>query len=421
MRLESSPKHIEDIELGSTRFWRSPASRREGALEFLRRERPVSFHAEPAEDGMPAGPGFWALTRHAEVSAVSRDSGLWSSSPTATIRDFPPRLRPFFESMVNMDNPRHTRLRKIVSRGFTPAALSKLEPMIQRRATGLVDAVIDKGECDFVADLAAPFPLGVICDMMGVPESQASLVFEKTEVVMSGVIPPGTPSDFDWVEIQARALEALTGLMFDLGRLRRTVPRDDLTSKLVQADIDGESLSDTELASFFILLILAGSETTRHAISHGMKALCDAPDQRHWWQTDFDARAPSAIEEILRWSSPVRSFRRRATRDTELCGQSIREGEKVVLWYCSANRDSSVFDDPYRFDLARSPNPHVALGGFGAHYCLGANLARRELTVLFRELFERLPDLQVEKPQRLQTLFLDGIRAMPCTFSTAAR
>ena len=196
------------------------------------------------------------------------------------------------------------------------------------------------------------------------------------------------------------------------------MPKDDLTSKLVQADIDGEALSERELASFFILLILAGTETTRHALSHGMKALCDHPEERRKWGADFEGLAPAAVDEILRWASPVRSFRRTATRDTEIRGQEIQKGEKVVLWYCSANRDSAVFEAPYRFDVTRSPNDHVALGGPGAHHCLGASLAKRELTILFRELFQRLPDLQVApKPKRFQTLFIDGIRRMPCSFT----
>ena len=415
------PSRLEDIQLGTRAFWSSPPGRREGALEWLRREHPVSFHAEPAEDGMPAGPGFWSLTRHAQISEVSGASSLWSSSPTAMIRDFPPRLEPFFRSMVNMDDPRHTRLRKIVSRGFTPRALAEVTPAVERRATSLIDAVLDKGECDFVLDLAAPFPLLVICDMMGIPESHAPFVFEQTNIVMSGAIPPGTPPLADRVELQASALEALTEFMLDLGRSRRARPRRDLTSTLIHADVDGEALNGQELASFFILLILAGSETTRQALAHGVEALCRHPDQRRAWWADFETRAPAAIEEVLRWSSPVRSFRRRATRDTQLCGQRIREGEKVVLWYGSANRDSAVFDAPYEFDLTRSPNEHLAFGGYGAHYCLGASLARRELFVMFRELSRRLPEIELSAaPKRLQTSFMDGILSMPCTFAREA-
>jgi cytochrome P450 len=211
---------------------------------------------------------------------------------------------------------------------------------------------------------------------------------------------------------------ALAQLMNELAKDRRESPQDDLTSQLLNAELGGESLTDQELASFFILLVVAGNETTRNAISHGMKALCDHPDERRKWAADFDGIAPTAVEEIVRWSTPVIHFRRTATRDTEISGQAIREGEKVVLWYNSANRDEAVFDDPQRFDVTRTPNEHVGFGGPGAHHCLGANLARREITVMFRELLRRLPDLEITgKPDRLRSNFIHGIKRMPCSFT----
>jgi cytochrome P450 len=214
----------------------------------------------------------------------------------------------------------------------------------------------------------------------------------------------------------------LAALVQDLGRQRLKSPTDDLTSALVHAELDGEKLTDAELGSFFVLLVVAGNETTRNAISHGMRALCEHPEQRALWQKDFEALAPSAVEEIVRWATPVIHFRRTATRDTELAGQPIRAGDKLVLWYISANRDEAAFDDPHRFDLQRSPNEHVGFGGPGPHYCLGAHLARREITVMFRELFRRLPDLEITgPPQMLASNFIHGIKHMPCAFTPRSR
>jgi cytochrome P450 len=210
----------------------------------------------------------------------------------------------------------------------------------------------------------------------------------------------------------------LAQLVQDLGRHRIEHPTDDLTSVLVNAEVDGERLTEQELGSFFVLLVAAGNETTRNAISHGMKALCDYPEQRTRWACDFDRLAPTAVEEIVRWATPVIHFRRTATCDTEIGGQKIREGEKVVMWYCSGNRDGTVFDEPFRFDVARTPNEHVGFGGPGPHFCMGAHLARREITVMFRELFRRLPDIHVSgEPDRLQSFFIHGIKRMPCAFT----
>jgi cytochrome P450 len=219
-----------------------------------------------------------------------------------------------------------------------------------------------------------------------------------------------------------RAGQGLAELMKDIAKQRRGNPGEDLTSKLVNAEIDGDTLTEQELASFFVLLVVAGNETTRNAISHGMKALCDNPDERRKWAADFEGVAASAVEEIVRWASPVIHFRRTATRDTELGGQAIAEGQKIVLWYNSANRDEDVFESPHRFDVTRTPNEHVGFGGPGAHYCLGANLAKREIKVIFRELFERLPDLEIRaEPERLLSNFIHGIKRMPCSFTPGGR
>jgi cytochrome P450 len=282
--------------------------------------------------------------------------------------------------------------------------------------------VIEKGECDFVTEIAAALPLKIICDMMGIPESQYRFVFDRTNVILGA-------GDPEYVSEPAKIIPALLSsgaelaqLMNELGALRRKDPTDDLTSALLHAEVDGETLTDQELASFFVLLVVAGNETTRNAISHGMKALCDYPAERARWAADVEGLAPTAVDEIVRWATPVIHFRRTATQDTVLSGQKIREGEKVVLWYNSGNRDESVWSDPFRFDVGRDPNPHVGFGGPGPHFCLGAHLARREITVMFREIFRRLPDLRVTgEADRLASFFIHGIKHMTCEFTPGNR
>jgi cytochrome P450 len=415
----------EDIDLSSIDFWGQTPELREAGFAALRREKPVSFHKEfepPPNVPLPRGPGYWALSKHRDVLTASRDAEAFCSGKGSQIPDLPEAMNEFFGSMINMDDPKHGRLRRIVSRGFTPRALGKLEAGVQRRAKQTIDRVIDKGRCDFVTEIAAPLPLEIICDMMGIPESQTKFVFEKTNVILGLGDPEYVPEGTNLLMAALNAGQALAGLMNDLVAERRKQPQDDLTSALLAAELEGESLSPPELASFFVLLVAAGNETTRNAISHGMKALTDFPDQRRKWAADFEGVAPTALEEIVRWASPVMHFRRTATRDTELSGQKIREGEKVVLWYGSANRDEDVFEAPYQFDVTRTPNEHVGFGGPGPHHCLGANLARREMRVMFREILSRLPDLEITgPPEYLRSNFIHGIKRMPCEFKAGGR
>ncbi len=411
---------VDAIELSSSDFWIRPLEEREGAFQTLRRERPISFHAEPETiiEGLEQGPGYWAVTRHADVLEISRNAQVYCSGKGMNIGDLPQQFQEFFGSMISMDDPRHARLRRIVSRGFTPRLIRQAEEDVGRVATRVIDAVIERGECDFVADIAAPLPLWIICNMMGIPESQHQFVFDRTNVILGA-------GDPEYISDPAQLVPALLGagaelaqLVQDLGRHRMKNPTDDLTSSLVNAELEGEKLDEAELGSFFVLLVVAGNETTRNAISHGMKALSDHPEQRAKWAADYEGLAPKAIEEIVRWSTPVIHFRRTATRDTELSGQKIREGEKVVMFYSSANRDEAVFEEPHRFDITRSPNEHVGFGGPGAHFCLGAHLARREMLVAFRQIFQRLPDLRVTaEPERLASNFIHGIKRMPCEFT----
>ena len=323
--------------------------------------------------------------------------------------------------MIAMDDPRHQRLRRIVSRGFTPRMLGQLEDQVQRAAKAVVDRVAEKGECDFVMEISAPLPLWIICDMMGIPPSQRDWVFERSNLILGLGDPEYTPEGTDILQAALRAAIDLVELLRELAKERRRKPTEDLISALLNAEIDGEVLTDQELESFFILLVVAGNETTRNAISHGMKALSDYPEQRAIWQADFEGIADAAVDEVVRWASPVLHMRRTATRDAELGGEKIREGDKVVLWYNSGNRDEAVFDEPYRFDVRRRPNEHVGFGGPGSHYCLGAHLARREIRVMFRELFSRLPDLEITgPPDYLLSNFVHGIKHLPCRFTPTA-
>ncbi|MCG8588871.1 MAG: cytochrome P450 [Proteobacteria bacterium] len=412
---------VDDIHLGDPEFWVRPRAEREGAFQTLRRERPVSFHEEPdASDvsPLPRGPGFWSLVKHEDILHASRNPELFCSGKGSNIGDMPQPFLEFFGSMINMDDPRHSRLRRIVSRGFTPRMIARAEEDVRRSAAHIVDSVIEKGECDFVTEIAARLPLQIICDMMGIPESQYDFIFEKSNVILGA-------GDPEYVSDRAQIVPALLGagqelsqLAQDLGRHRREKPTDDLTSALVNAELDGEKLDDQELGSFFVLLAVAGNETTRNAISHGMKALCDHPAERAAWQADFHGLAATAVDEIIRWATPVIHFRRTATEDTEIRGQRIRAGEKVVLWYNSGNRDEEAFEDPQRFDVRRTPNEHVAFGGPGPHYCMGAHLARREITLMFEELFRRIPDIEVVgEADYLQSFFINGIKHLNVRFT----
>jgi methyl-branched lipid omega-hydroxylase len=415
------PASLDAIRFDDPAFWSLPIEEREGAFQLLRREQPMSFHKEfepPPNIPLPRGPGYWSVTRHADVVQASRRSDLFCSGKGVNIADLPEQMNEFFGSMIAMDDPRHARLRGIVSRGFTPRALGKLQHDVERRAKALIDAVIEQGECDFVTRIAAPLPLGIICDMMGIPESQTQFVFDQTNIILGLGDPEYVTPGTNPIVAALTAGGALVALMNEIGAERRKNPTDDLTSQMLHAQIEGQGITDQELASFFVLLVAAGNETTRNAISHGMKALSDNPSERHKWASDFDAVAPTAVDEIVRWASPVIHFRRTVTQDTELGGQPLRAGEKIVLWYNSANRDELAFDQPYRFDVTRKPNEHVGFGGPGAHHCLGANLARREITVVFRELFRRLPDLEISAaPVMLQSNFIHGIKRMPCKFT----
>ncbi|BBZ28671.1 linalool 8-monooxygenase [Mycolicibacterium madagascariense] len=413
------PPHVPlaEVNLGSWDFWALDDDVRDGAFATLRREAPVSRQPEFVQDGFAQGRGHWAVTRYADVHHASRHPEIFSSAGGIVIGDQTPELAEYFGSMIAMDDPRHARLRNIVRSAFTPRVLARIEGSVRDRARRLVEAMVADhrdGRADLVAALAGPLPLQVICDMMGIPEEDHQKVFHWTNVIL-GFGDPEITADFDEFVHVAMDIGAYAA---ELADHRRAHPGDDLTTSLVAAEVDGQRLTSAEIASFFILLVVAGNETTRNAISHGVLALSRHPEQRDDWWSDYDGIAPTAVEEIVRWASPVAYMRRTVTVDTELAGTNLAAGDKVSLWYGSANRDDATFADPWRFDVRRHPNPHVGFGGGGAHFCLGANLARREITVAFEELHQRIPDVAAEaEPARLQSAFIHGIKRLPVAWT----
>jgi methyl-branched lipid omega-hydroxylase len=410
-------------DLSNLEFWKQPLETREAAFAQLRATPELPFLKEPDAGSatIPAGPGYYPITRHADILEVSRQPELFCSGKGATsIADMPEFMNDFFGSMINMDDPRHARLRKIVSAAFTPKQLKRVEDDVQKAATAIVDDVLGGGGTgDFVLDVAAKLPLKVICDMMGIPPSAYDTIFSRSNVILGAADPEYVPeTDVDAVIMKLlNAGNDLHTLVSELGAARRQNPTDDLTSALVNAEVDGERISDQELGSFFILLVVAGNETTRNAIAHGLNLLTRHPDQQDLWRADIDAHTPGAVEEIVRYASPVVWMRRTTTQATTVGGFPVPADSKLLLYYWSADRDESVFTDPLRFDITRSPNPHVGFGGPGPHFCLGAHLARREIGVMFKELLTRMPNVRAtSEPDRLASSFINGIKHLQYTY-----
>ncbi|MFZ8902144.1 MAG: cytochrome P450, partial [Ilumatobacteraceae bacterium] len=381
--MELSRVPLSDIDLSDPEFWLQDRSFREGAFKTLRDESPFQFFDERViEDApFPPGPGYRAITRHDDIWHISRNPQLFCSGKGSNIGDLPVEMNEFFGSMINMDDPKHFRLRNIVSRGFTPKEITRVERQVIERAEKLVNDLFERfpnGECDFVEEVAAPLPLAIICDMMGIPEEDHKQIFHWTNVIL-GVGDPEFVGSYE--DLMRVALEMFTYAQ-NLGQSRVDSPQDDVTSAMMNAVVDGERLTAQEFGSFFILLVVAGNETTRNAISHGMKLLTDHPDQRKIWFDDFETHTKTAVEEIVRYATPVIHFRRTVTEDTELSGQKLNAGDKVVMFYASGNRDERAFDNPYKFDITRTVTPaQVGFGAGGPHFCLGANLARAEATL----------------------------------------
>jgi cytochrome P450 len=413
---------MTQFDLADLEFWSRPLDERAAAFASLRARPELVFFAEPELPlGLPQGPGFYSLTRHAEVVEASRHPELFCSGRGTNIGDMSPEFLEFFGSMINLDDPRHARFRRIVSRVFTPRFLESLKADVVQIAQEIVAGIAPRGECDFVTEVAALLPLRVIVDLMGIPRSYEKFIFDRTNMILGVTDPEYFQSDQPEQIIGAllTAGAELAEVVGEIGEDRIRNPQEDLTTALVTAEVDGEKLTSAELASFFILLVVAGNETTRNAIAHGLLLLSQHPDQRARWQNDFDTVAPTAVEEIVRVASPVIHFRRTVTTDGARIGDhTFSEGDKVVLWYWSANRDEAAFEEPDRFDLIRKPNDHVGFGGPGPHFCLGAHLARREITVVYQQLFAKLPDIHTSgEPDRLLSNFINGIKHLPAEWT----
>ena len=386
-------------------------------FSWLRANAPVFHHDEPDGDG------FWVVTRHEDIVTANRDAATFSSAqerggvvsldtPAAPVEG----QEMAGNMMLFMDPPGHTRYRKLVNRGFTPRMVGALEPHLRELTVRIVEDAIAKGECDFVVDVAAELPLEVIAELLGVPSEDRFKLFEWSNRMIGSEDPEYRVSDENLMDAQVELYMYAQAL----AEARRADPRPDIVTTLLNAEVDGDTLSELDFNLFFLLLTVAGNETTRNAIAHGMHAFLENPDQWALLVSDPEARIDGAVEEILRWATPVMFFRRNCTRDTELGGQVIREGEKISLWYISANRDESVFDEPFRFDITRDPNPHIAFGGGGPHFCLGAHLARLEIRLLFEELARRVPQLESRgTPDRLRSNFVAGIKHLPVRLGPA--
>ena len=408
---------VDGIDLSLTEFWGESLEARHAAFARLRALGKPPYFATPEGPLSVAGDGYYAFVSHADVSAASRQPELFSSARGATsIEDLPAEFNEYFGSMINMDDPRHARLRRIVSRAFTPRMIKKFEEDVQRTAGTIVDDLLATGPCDFVQQVSARLPLKIICEMMGIGDEHYDMVLRNTNIILSGADPEFISADLNEAITQLlNSGKALADLVTEVAADRAAHPRDDVITSLATANIDGEQLTPAELGSFFVLLVVAGNETTRNAISHALTLLTDNPDQRALLVSDLEARLPAAVEEIVRYTSPVIWMRRSVTRDCTLNGNDYREGDKAVLFYWAANRDESVFPEPERFDITRSPNPHVGFGAAGPHFCLGAHLARREITVMLRELLSRAPGIRAAgEPDRLLSSFINGVKHLPC-------
>ena len=385
------------------------------AFAWLREHDPVHWHPDPNE-GVP---GFWAVTRHEDVIHVSRHPELFSShARTAMFEEFTDEdLALYGMMMLFQDPPDHTRLRAMVNKGFTPRMIGRLEDHIREICHELIDAAAPLGSCDFVERFAAPLPLYTICELLGAPLEEREKIFRWSNTLVAFNDPEFIG---DRSESAACAAEffAWAG---ELARERSATPRDDIVTRLLQPGPDGTRLSEEEFQLFVLMLAIAGNETTRTATAGGMRAFFEHPDQ--WERLKADrSLLPTAVEEIVRWVSPINQFRRTAMRDTELNGKRIRAGDKVVLFYASANHDESVFGDPFTFDVGRDPNPHLGFGGGGPHFCLGTHLARMNLRIVFETILDRMPDIRpAGEPRRLRSNFVNGFKEMRVEFTPTPR
>ena len=375
--------------------------------EWLRANSPVFWHDEPD------GPGFWAITKYDDIRAISRTPKIFSSYETGVMLPDPDPMGLYAQRlmMLNMDPPQHDRFKLLVSRGFTPKNAPLLRPRIEELAREILDAAMQKGSCDFVSEIAGRLPSGLIAELMGMPREDGERLYNLTEIMHTNddaVAPP---------EVKMAAIGEMLMYGQSVADKKRKTPGDDLATILVNAEVDGDRLTDEEFQWFFLLLVNAGGDTTRNLLAAGLQLLFDHPDQRAKLMSNVDGHLATAIEEMLRFSSPVSHFKRTVMEDTTIRGQHIKAGERVVMFYGSANRDEEVFANPNTFDITRDPNPHVAFGAGGPHLCLGMHVARVELAVMFKELLTRMPNVEANGDfARMHSSFIAGIHSMPVKY-----
>ena len=399
-------------------LWDFDMFQRQEHHEVLARLRETDPGIHWVDEG-DKGSGYWAVTRHAHLKEVNRRADVFSSNHSGTqMRDPDQRSQKsrfaLDQMLIDMDPPRHTRYRKLVNRGFTPRMIALLEDYLQNRTDIILDRVVEQGRCDFVRNISAELPLQAIAEMMGIPVEDRSKVFDWTNAMIGSEDPEFVRGreDID------RAAAELFGYSHRLQTERRNEPSDDIVTTLLSADIDGEALSELEFDMFFVILCVAGNETTRNSITRGMMAFFDFGDQWEKFVADPDRHMETAVEEIVRWASPVLCFRRQALSDYDIGGVRIAAGDKVVMFHVSANRDPRAFEDPWRFDIERTPNDHVGFGGGGPHYCLGASLARMEIRLTFREIARRMPDIHLDgEPDYLRSNFIAGVKRLPVAYT----
>jgi len=400
------------FDITSRDFWSRTFDGRDEIFAQLRAGEGLSWH-RPFDSlfGMEE-PGFWALTRRADIAYVSQHPELFTSAQGVALNPMPAEIQRFASFFLSMDPPQHTVYRRLVSSAFTPRNVRQIEEQIHRNAIAIVDDLVGAGNVDFVAACSARLPMLTIMDMLGVPTADQPAVAYAAEKLFG-------MSDDEYATPEERAedpvaqITLLSNTGIELAQFRRNNPGDDLMTAIVNAEVDGHRLSDEEIGAFLILLASAGNDTTKQATTHAMLALTENPAQRDWLMADFDGRIGPAVEEFVRWSSPVLQFARFVIEDTEINGAPVQAGDKVGLFYCSANRDEAAFADPGVFDLSRSPNPHLGFGGGGPHFCLGSQLAKAELRNLFRELLTRLSTVEFGEPDLLYSNFVHGVKRLP--------
>lgn len=404
------------LDISDPAFWAADFHTREETFARLRAEPGLTWHAPPPAVFPHGEPGYWAVTRYGDIAHISRHPELFTSTRGISMDPMPVELQRPTTFFLTMDPPQHTRYRRLISSAFTPKQVRRIESQIRDHAAAIVDEFLAElraaGTTDLVDSVSRKLPMRTISEMIGIDRSDQEAVAQAAEAMFGA-------SDEEYASLEDRAAFFMTqfGILHsagtELAQRRRRAPRDDLMSAIVAAEVDGHRLTDAEIGAFMVLLASAGNDTTKQTTSHAFKALVDHPAQREWLLEDFGGRIGGAVEEFIRWATPVLHFARHAAEDTEVAGTRVRAGEKLVLFYCSANRDETALDAPHIFDITRGPNPHAGFGGGGAHFCLGAWLARMQLRLLFQQLLTRVPEVTLGEPEYVHSDFIHGIKRMP--------